>query len=158
MPTFGQTSQLPGVKICILRVKKLMKNSNHRFWFVISVMTALCVGGCSFEPEIVESRTMTCKKYKTKLQWNEWSDGKITVNWQNPKRPGQWEPFEGLPYQSSDRSHEQIVECVATGNFQYFCYYQWTTNEISLEHTIDWMTQQMIFDWNSHPTEIVQCY
>ena len=158
MPTFDQTSQLPEVKICMLRVKKFMKNSNHRLWFVIALITALCVGGCSFEPEIVESRTMTCKKYKTKLQWNEWSDGKISVNWQHPERPGQWEPFEGLPYRSKDKLNEQFVVCEAEGTFQYNCGYAWSDSEEWLSHTIDWMTQQMIFEWSNSPPEVLQCF
>ena len=158
MPTFDQTSQLPGVKICILRVKKFMKNSNHRLWFVIALITALCVGGCSFEPEIVESRIMTCEKYQTKLQWNEWSDGKIAVNWQHPERPGQWELFYGLPYRSPDKLFDQTVVCEASGTFQYTCSYGWLDSEESLSHTIDWMTQQMILDWSHWSTEVVQCY
>lgn len=135
-----------------------MNKPDHKLRVFITLVTALSIGGCNFEPEIIESRTMTCEKYRTKLQWNEWSDGRISVNWQHPKRIGQWEPFEGLPYRSPDKLHEQVVACSSTGTYQYACEYAWTTDNQSLEHKIDWMTQQMIFEWNTSPTEVVQCY
>ena len=135
-----------------------MNKPTYKLRPLIILITTLSIVGCNFEPEIVESRTMTCKKYRTKLQWNEWSDGKISVNWQHPKRPGQWEPFEGLPYRSKDKQYEQIVVCEATGAFQYNCGYAWLDSDEWLSHTIDWMTQKMIFEWNTSSTEVVQCY
>ena len=135
-----------------------MNKPTYKLRPLIILITTLSIMGCNFEPEIVESRTMTCKKYRTKLQWNEWSDGKITVNWQHPERPGSWEAFNGFPYRSPDKLNEQVVVCSSDGTYQYSCGYAWTTDNQSLGHKIDWMTQQMIFEWNTSSPEIVQCY
>jgi hypothetical protein len=135
-----------------------MNRPHEKLRIVLTLIITLFICGCSVEPEIVESRTMTCEKYQTKLQWNEWSDGSISVNWQHPETPDKWEPFNGLPYRSAENLHQQIVECVADGTFQYYCYYLWLNDDESLEHRIDWMTQQMILDWGRWSTEIVQCY
>ena len=102
---------------------QFMNNPHHKLPTVITLITTLSIWGCSVEPEIVESRTMTCEKYKTKLQWNEWSDGKISINWQHPERPGQWESFSGFPYRGADKLNEQVVSCEPTGTFQYTCNY-----------------------------------